>query len=98
MLSEPVLVDTGALLAIYNVNDAHHEACKTQSGSLPVGKALTCWPVITEVVYMLRRHVEARDHFLSRVEAQEFVVLPLSASDLRGVRGVYDKYSDQKVD
>ena len=56
ILSEPVLVDTGALLAIYNVHDADQAACVEQAEALPIGESFTCWPVVTEGLYMLRKY------------------------------------------
>lgn len=84
MLDEAVLVDTGAILALFNAKDSHHEACKTQAEELLVGKSFTCWPVITEAAYMLRNHAAARSHLLGRVHSQEFVILPLRAGDVPG--------------
>lgn len=98
MVSEPVLVDTGALLAIYNARDTHHEACKKQAEALPLGKVFTCWPVVTETVYMLRGYPTRRDHLLARVQSHEFQLLSLRASDVQGVQDVFDKYHDQDVD
>ena len=98
MVNEPVLVDTGTLLALYNANDPNHGACKQQAGELPIGKAFTCWPVITEAAYMLRKHPAERDHLLKQVQEQEFILLPLRAGDVQGIRDVFDKYHDQDVD
>ena len=98
MLNEPVLVDTGALLALYNVKDPLHHACRTQAELLPLGKAFKCWPVITEAAYMLRKRPEARDHLLSEVRKEEFILLPLRAPDLDGIQDVFTKYHDQDVD
>ena len=82
LLNEPVLVDTGAIIAIYNAHDMHHEACTKQADELPVGKAYTCWPVVTEAAYMLRKYSSHREHLLGRIESEEFHILPLRASDL----------------
>ena len=98
MLNEPVLVDTGALLAIYNAKDVHHEACTKQGDELPLGKAFTCWPVATEAAYMLRNYPTRRDHLLGRLGSEELLILPLRARDLQGIRDVFDKYHDQEVD
>jgi len=98
MLNEPVLLDTGALLAIYNIKDTFHQVCLTQSENLPVGKVFTCWPVVVEVAYMLRKYPSRRDHFLGRIESQEYILLPLRVQDIQGIRDVFDKYHDQEVD
>lgn len=98
MVSEPVLVDTGALLAIYNARDRFHDVCKEQAAALPLGKAFTCWPVVTEAVYMLRGYPSRRDHLLARVQSHEFQLLPLRAPDVQGIQDVFDKYHDQEVD
>jgi len=98
MLNEPVLVDTGALLAIYSAKDVHHSQCRVQAEALPIGKVFTCWPVITETAYLLRKYPAARDHFLSRVQTHEFILLPLGTQDVQGIRDVFAKYQDQQVD
>jgi len=98
MISEPVLVDTEALLALYNARDPYHSACKKQAAALPIGKVFTCWPIITEAAYMLRKHPAERDHLLRQTQQQEFCLLPLRASDVQSIRDVFDKYHDQEVD
>lgn len=98
MLNEPVLVDTGALIALFNPTDPSHEACVSQAKVLPVGKAFTCWPVITEASYLLRKYPEQQGLLFSAVYDGEFVLLPLNAEDLPAVQGVFSKYHDQEVD
>lgn len=67
MLSEPILVDAGALIALYETRDPLHEACVEQAKLLPVGKAYTCWPVLTEAVYRLRHYRTERTKLLEAV-------------------------------
>jgi len=55
MATNAVLVDTGPMVAILDTGDAHHQACKTEFGKLQ-SPLFTCWPVITEAVWLL-------DHF-----------------------------------
>ena len=98
MLNEPVLVDTGPLIALYNPNDPHHADCVAAVQTLPVGKAYTCWPVIVEAAHLLRKYPRERERLFRSLAADEFVLLPLSASDLPGIQGVIDKYHDQSVD
>lgn len=98
MTNEPVLIDTGPLLALYSSEDDRHEACIAQMSRLPVGKAYTCWPVLTEAAYMLRRHPKQRDDLFQSVIRGELVLLRLRGRDLEGVRHVFHTYHDQDVE
>lgn len=98
MRNEPVLVDTGPLLALYSSEDAHHDACIEQMNLLPVGKAYTCWPVLTEAAYMLRNRPQQRDDLLQAVIDGGLVLLRLTDRDMEGVRNIFRTYHDQDVD
>jgi uncharacterized protein len=98
MPNEPVLVDTGALAALFDPNDQYHGVCTEAAKKLPVGKAYTCWPVITEAAYLLRRYPVKRDSLLESVETGEFQLLSLHGSDLPAIREIFSKYHDQQID
>ncbi|MDZ4659769.1 MAG: PIN domain-containing protein [Bythopirellula sp.] len=98
MLIEPVLVDAGALIALYEARDPLHKACVEQAKLLPVGKAYTCWPVITEAVYRLRKYRSERRKLLEAVRDGIYILLPLDADDIPGLDAVMTKYDDQQVD
>ncbi|MGD9632113.1 MAG: type II toxin-antitoxin system VapC family toxin [Pirellulales bacterium] len=98
MPNEPVLVDTGALASLFNPSDQYHRACAEVAKGLPVGKAYTCWPVITEATYLLRRHPAKRDSLLVAVEAGELQLLSLDVDDLHHLLSIFDKYRDQQID
>jgi len=98
MLLEPVLVDTGALIALYNSRDPAHHACAEVAKLLPVGKAYTCWPVVTEAAYLLRKHAQQRSSLLSAVQRGEFALLPLTADDIPAIDQLMSKYHDQQMD
>jgi predicted nucleic acid-binding protein len=98
MIEEPVLVDTGALIALYSEKDPAHRACVDLARQLPLGKAYTCWPVITEAAYLLRKYPAQRDTLFDAIHAGEFQLLPLDASDLPRMREVFSIYNDQEVD
>ena len=57
-MPKQIVVDTGPLIAIFRKSDHHHEACsfELRNTSLPL---VTCWPVITEAAYLLRREPAA---------------------------------------
>ena len=98
MLNEPVLVDTGPLIALYNKKDPWHDRCTKMAGQLPVGKAYTCWPVVVEAAYILRGHPADRNRLFEALFAEEFVLLPLDLDDLRAIQAILDRYRDQNVD
>jgi len=98
MTNESVLVDTGPLIALYSSDDSYHESCKQQLGMLPLGKLFTCWPVVVETVYMLRRSPEQRDDFLNALINGDFNLLPLWPKDLEAVTDIFTKYHDHTID
>jgi uncharacterized protein len=98
MLHEPVLVDTGSLIALYNGNDPAHRSCSETARLLPVGKAYTCWPVITEAFYLLRKYPRQRKSLLGAIHRGEFIILLLTSEDLPSIDEIMSKYHDQDVD
>jgi uncharacterized protein len=48
-----VLIDTGPLVAILSPNERTHQVCLSTLKSLP-HSPITCWPVITEAMWLLR--------------------------------------------
>ena len=53
MMRRAVLMDAGPLVAILSRDDASHERCVAELAELPV-PLVTCWPVVTEVLWLLR--------------------------------------------
>jgi predicted nucleic acid-binding protein len=98
MIEESVLIDTSALIALFNRNDPAHRACATLSKSLPVGKVYTCWPVLTEAAYLLRKHHRQRAGLLLSVHRGDYQILALDSSDLLAIEAVFSDYHDQQVD
>jgi predicted nucleic acid-binding protein len=90
-LTGPVLVDTGPIVAILLESDEHHEACVGQLHHIR-GPLLTCWPVITEAVWLLRAYPRAIRKLLSSFHRQPFELVPLGETDLPGVTAILAKY------
>lgn len=98
MLDEPVLIDTGAFAAMFDPRDRFHAVCVEQFANLPVGKAYSCWPVITEAAYLTRNYPAQQGRLLDGVAAGDFPLLVLTEGDVPKIQANMAKYRDQEVD
>jgi uncharacterized protein len=90
-----VLVDTGPLVAVLSAADQHHEACVNVLRTLPA-PLFSCWPVITEAVWLLRRYPDAIQRLLGSIDEGLLALLPLEGSEAKGIAGVMRRYRDIK--
>ena len=79
-----VLTDTGPLVAILDESDSHHERC-TETLRLIQPPLLTCWPVLTEAAWLLRRERAAISKLLAGVEAGLLHILDVQGSELAAI-------------
>ena len=93
----PVLLDTGAIVALLDRSEAHHEACAhlVRDLSAPL---VTCEAVIAEACYLLRSLRGASQAVLDNVKSGAFV-LPFSLRESADhVRKLMMKYRDVPMD
>jgi uncharacterized protein len=88
-----VLVDTGPLVAILSSSDEHHEACVEALRHLPA-PLLSCWPVITEAVWLLRAYPKAVQRLLASIDGRFLELLALSGSEAGAIADVMKKYQN----
>jgi predicted nucleic acid-binding protein len=84
-------VDTGPLVALMSRDDTQHRTCtETLAGLTP--PLLTCWPVLTETTWLLRRQPSALERFFAAFDAGMIDLLPLDASSMPWIAGFMRRY------
>ena len=58
MTRRQILIDTGPLVAIVSRHDTHHQRCVDELATLSI-PLLTCWPVVTEALWLVRHNQAA---------------------------------------
>jgi predicted nucleic acid-binding protein len=86
-----ILVDTGPLVAILSSRDAHHRSCLAalREMSAPL---FTCWPVITEAAWLLRRSPHAIQRLLRSMDSGLLELLPLAGSEAVPISAIMKRY------
>lgn len=88
------LIDTGPIVASLNERDPQHFRCKEAFAELSPF-AYTCWPVITEAVYLLGNFSPASVRLFDLLRTRAVRVLSIDPPDIDGVEAIMDKYADQ---
>ncbi len=91
-----VLADTGPIVAILSRRDQYHKTCVEALRDLP-GPLFTCWPVITEVAWLLRRNANAIQQLLNSIEVGLFEILALTTEDAKPIAAVMKKYRNIRI-
>ena len=91
-----VLADTGPIVAILSRRDQHHKVCVEALRDMP-GPLFTCWPVITEAAWLLRRDANAIQQLLNSIDAGLFEILTLTSADARPISAIMKKYRDIRI-
>ncbi len=88
-----VLVDTGPLVAIMSRTDEHHKICLETLHNLP-GPMFSCWPVITEVAWLLRGEAGAVQQLLDSISEGLLEFLALQSAEAAQIAKLMEKYKD----
>ena len=95
----PVLVDTGPLVAILSPNDQYHDVCVQALRTMPA-PLLTCWPVLTETAWLLKFDPRAVEKLL-RSAGTLYRTLPLddeASAEIAAILKQYRKLRPQLAD
>ena len=91
-----VLVDTGPIVAILSRRDQYHRVCVEALRDMP-GPLFTCWPVITEAAWLLRRSADAVQQLLRSMDTGFLELLTLSSEDAVPIASILKKYRDIQI-
>ena len=94
---KPVLVDTGAIVALLDRSERRHEACAAAVEEIEA-PLITCEAVIAESCYLLRRLTGASEAVLENVAAGIFQIPFQLSQEAAGVRQILRKYRDRQID
>jgi len=86
-------VDTGPIVAILSRRDQYHRVCVEALRDMP-GPLFTCWPVITEAAWLLRRNGNAVQRMLNSLDIGFLETLPLTSADAKLIAAIMQKYRD----
>jgi len=92
-----LLIDAGPLIAVFNKNDKHHPACSSFLSDYQ-GDIFTTEPVLTEVVYLLRRFPSAPQKVIDFVINAPIKLIPFSPERLLRCSQLMEQYANVPMD
>lgn len=87
-----VLVDTGPLVAILRAEDQYHDLCVRTLTQIR-DPLLSCWPVITEVAWLVRRHPRAVEKLLLGSAGSFLELAHLSGAEAVPMAEILNRYA-----
>lgn len=92
-----ILIDTGPIVAILSSADAHHDRCVLELGGLRP-PLFTCWPVVTEAQWLLRRDARAIKGLFKAFSSGLFALLPCDEAALPSIAAFFERCHKLKPD
>jgi hypothetical protein len=87
------LLDTGPLVALLSAVDAQHRLCLDTFAKLDP-PLLTCWPVLTEAAWILRKQYRPLDRIADAHSAGIFQISELGGDDLAEIAAIMRRYEN----
>ena len=86
-------MDTGPLVAILAREDDYHTTCVNALREMP-SPLLSCWPVITETAWLLRKSPRAVQQLLRSVDGVFLELIPLAGAEAEAIAALMKRYED----
>lgn len=87
-----ILVDAGPLVAIFREQDSYHQLCLAALEELS-RPLYTCWPVITETVWLFRQPASAL-RLLASLDGDFLEILPLTGEEANTIGAIMKRYAN----
>jgi predicted nucleic acid-binding protein len=91
-VTERILTDTGPVVALFSKDDQHHGRCSDALTAI-TPPLFTCWPVVTEAAWLLRKRPDALLELFNSFDRGFFALLPLDAADLPAIASLMKRYA-----
>ena len=95
-MAERILIDTGPIVAILSEDDEHHDVCSDALTNL-APPLLTCWPVVTEAAWLLRKRPDTVAKMFDGFRGGLFALLPLNLDALPAVAALMKRYESRAL-
>jgi uncharacterized protein len=92
-VADRILIDTGPMVALFSEDDGQHERCSNALNTLHP-PLFTCWPVVTEAAWLLRKRPQSLHQLLRSFEGGLLALLTLDADDLLPISAMMKRYED----
>lgn len=95
-MSQQVLVDTGPIVALFSKRDEHHKACVEQLHDLSA-PLITCLPIITESVWLLKENPIAVQKLLNGCNGALLQLHPINDSAFPRIAEIMQQYQSLQI-
>ena len=92
-----LLMDAGPLIAVFNKNDKHYKDCISFLSNYQ-GDIFTTEPVLTEVIYLLRRFPSAPQKVIDFIINAPIKLVPFSEERLLRCSKLMEQYANVPMD
>lgn len=84
-------MDTGPLVAILSPNERDHQVCTSVLHNLP-SPLVTCWPVVTEAMWLLRKSPRTVRRLLSAVSSGILEIPIVTNGEAEPIEAIMEQY------
>ena len=92
-MTPKILIDTSPIVALLSSRDTSHQICVETLKNLHP-PLITCWPVLTEVLWLIRQNKIAINALFTMIEGDLLQVIHLPKEAIPWLKNYLLKYSD----